>query len=369
MSHSMFEMGDGIYLLNHSVGRLPKSTPAYLEKHFFSPWREGTPDPWGQWMGVFNRFQQALSALFHSQSEQFCPQVNLSSGLSKLFGALPTPISRKTVLMTENDFPSMGFVARQSLPEGYDVRFIPKSEDVLDPDVWSHYLTDDVVAVFITHSHYNTSKLTPVSTITRMAHERDILSIVDVAQSSGVVPIDLTEWRADIVLGSCVKWLCGGPGAGFIWFNKASLTRFEPKDVGWFSHKNPFEFDINHFEYADDASRFWGGTPSVMPYVVATNGIETLLNIGIEKIRRHNQTLTQHVVDNVPDYALVSPTHSDKRGGTLVLKFQQQDAVADALNCANVKFDVRPLGMRLSPHIYTSRTDIDKIIEILGRFD
>lgn len=366
MIQDKFEMGDGIYLLNHSVGRLPTTTPAYLETHFFAPWRRGTPDPWAQWMEVFGGFQQALARLFDSQPEQFCPQVNLSSGLSKLLGALPAPTTAKIVLMTANDFPSMGFAAGKSLPDGYQVRFIPKTADVLDPEVWAHYLTDEVAAVFITHCHYNTSKLVPVGAIAALARKRNILSIVDIAQSAGVVPINLSSWQADVVLGSCVKWLCGGPGAGFIWFNNGLLSHFEPKDVGWFSHQNPFEFDINHFQYAADASRFWGGTPSVMPYVVATNGINTLLDIGIAQIRQHNQSMIQRLVASLPEQVVVSPTQSDHRGGTLVLKFQQQNAVVEALHRAAVKFDVRTLGMRLSPHIYTSSEEIDRVMDIIS---
>ena len=369
MIKQRFEMGEGLYLLNHSVGRLPVDTPSYLQTHFFEPWRTGSPDPWGQWMTVFGRFQQALAVLFHSRPEQFCPQVNLSSGLSKLLGSLKASQSKRVIVMTENDFPSMGFAAEYGLPDGFEVRFIPKHLDILDLDVWRQYLTDDVFAVFVTHAHYNTSKLAPVQEIVSMAHAHDALAIVDIAQSSGVVPIDFSKWQADVVLGSCVKWLCGGPGAGFIWFNAGMANKLTPKDVGWFSHQNPFEFNIRHFEYADDAARFWGGTPSVMPYVVATNGINTLLEIGIEQIRHHNQSMTQHIIEQLDEKTVVSPIEPSQRGGTLVLKFGQQDQVAAALQRQQVKFDVRPLGMRLSPHIYTDMSELDVLLEVFARYN
>ena len=123
----------------------------------------------------------------------------------------------------------MGFAAEYGLPDGFEVRFIPKHLDILDLDVWRQYLTDDVFAVFVTHAHYNTSMLAPVQEIVSMAHAHDALAIVDIAQSSGVVPIDFSKWQADVVLGSCVKWLCGGPGAGFIWFNAGMANKLTPK--------------------------------------------------------------------------------------------------------------------------------------------
>ena len=58
-----------------------------------------------------------------------------------------------------------------------------------------------------------------------LLRERGALSIVDIAQSAGVIPIDLDAWAADFVIGSSVKWLCGGPGAGYLWANPDIIPR------------------------------------------------------------------------------------------------------------------------------------------------
>ena len=195
------------------------------------------------------------------------------------------------------------------------------------------------------------------------------MTVVDVAQSAGVVPIDVNVWNADFVVGSCVKFLCGGPGAGFLWVNDRVLTECQPTDVGWFSHADPFEFDIHHFRYADSALRFWGGTPAVLPYTVAANSLETINQIGIERIRAHSLELTQAIIDKVPRKYLFSPSRASRRGGTVVLDFgERQSAVTDALAAAGVHFDSRHTGMRLSPHIYTSRDEIETVNSCLSAF-
>ena len=58
-------------------------------------------------------------------------------------------------------------------------------------------------------------------------------------------------------------------------------------DVGWFSHEEPFEFDPHDFRFAADARRFWGGTPTVAPFVFAAAIIRYLSRIGVETIRAH----------------------------------------------------------------------------------
>ncbi|MGO0307367.1 aminotransferase class V-fold PLP-dependent enzyme [Endozoicomonas acroporae] len=362
MHNQRFAPAQGIYLLNHSVGRLPVTTRSAVERHFFAAWEQGEPDAWGDWMTVFDQFRGELATLLNGREDQFCPQVNLSSGLSKLLMSLPEPGPRNTLLLTENDFPSMGFVMQQAERAGYRVRFMPKSVNPLDIDQWSDFMTGDVCAVLVAHAHYNTGRLTPVAAITALAREREILAIVDISQSAGVVPIDLAIWQTDVVLGSCVKWLCGGPGAGFLWINDEILDHLNPMDVGWFSHQNPFEFNIKHFQYADNASRFWGGTPSVLPYIVATSGIRTLNEIGVGQIRTHNLALTRSIMESVPQSSVVTPLEAENRGGTLVLDFANQAQVSQALKSARVQFDVRSMGMRLSPHIYNTADEINEVI-------
>jgi len=362
MHHKLFVEPQGIYLLNHSVGRMPASTRDYVEQYFFSVWQHGSPDAWSGWMGALEKFKNALAVLFNGKATEFCPQLNISSAVSKTLAALPARESKKTILIAEEDFPSVGFSIQQATRLGYQIRFLRSNMDLQDPQTWSDALTADVHTTLVTHVHFNSSRLIPVAEITQICRERGITSIVDIAQSAGIVPIDLQQWQADIVVGSCVKWLCGGPGAGYIWIDADVVSQLQPIDVGWFSHSNPFEFDIHHFEYAEDSSRFWGGTPSVLPYVVATNSIQLIDSIGIENVRTHNQKLTQSIIDNVDPTFVVTPQLADQRGGTLVIKFPNQDKIERVLKEACVHFDARSRGIRLSPHIYNTDPEIAQVI-------
>ena len=358
-----------IYLLNHSVGRMPLGTEANLREHFLDPWEHGDPEPWPRWLEAITRFQAALGRIFNSAAENFCPQTNISSALGKVIGSLPPRPGRNVILYCEHDFPSVGFVLQQAARLGYRTRMIPAQEDAQQLATWESALAPEVHCVLLTHAHFNSGKLIPVADITRLTRAREIFSVVDIAQSAGVVPIDLRAWQADVVLGSCVKWLCGGPGAGFLWLQPDTATDLKPMDVGWFSHSAPFEFDINRFEYAEGSARFWGGTPSILPYVVASHSLELVGRIGVETVRQHNMALTGKIVSRVDPACLRAPADPALRGGTLVLALPDQDTVVARLREAGVRFDVRPLGLRLSPHIYNTPEQIDTVLACLSGGD
>ena len=363
----LFCKSHSTYLLSHSVGRPFQSTEQHISDQLLSPWKEG--HPWPQWFTSLDHFKKTLANLLNSTPELFCPQVNLSSALTKIIYSFPFIKTKPVILLSEKDFPSISFVFQKATEKGYQLRFIPKEEDHTDPQVWNKYLQNDVQFVMMTHVHSNTGHLIPLEQIIPIATSRNILSIVDIAQSAGIIPIDLEKLQPDILIGSSIKWLCGGPGAGFLWMKRTLISQAEPVDIGWFSHKNPFEFDVHHFTYSDDASRFMGGTPSVIPYIIAENSIRQLSTMGIDAIRAHNIQLSQMIIEAIKEDYLVSPANPEKRGGTVVLHFgEHQDKVISELTHAGILFDERSTGLRLSFHLYNTEEEVNLVLNHLTKY-
>lgn len=349
----LFAKPDGIYLLSHSVG-LPLRDARYGVTDYFDTWERNPVNAWPQWLRDLKGFRSALAALLGGNPESLCPQANVSGGLAKILGSLLRTNRNPTILLSEDAFPSVGYVCEHA---GYNVRYIDRAADPLDPATWASHF-DDVHMALITHVHSNTGEVSPVAEIVEAARKKYVVTIVDVAQSAGVIPIDVEAWRADFLVGSCVKWLCGGPGAGWLWANPKIIERCQPIDVGWFSHEEPFEFDIHNFRYAPDALRFWGGTPSVLPAIVARRSIEAITNIGITEIRRHNLALTDQLIEALGPL-VVSPHDPAQRGGTVIVDAgANNEATLALLAAANIAADHRATGIRISPHIYNSPDDI-----------
>jgi selenocysteine lyase/cysteine desulfurase len=365
---SQFRRPSGNYLLNHSVGVPPSSVREQVGDVFVGEWLESPHDAWERWSAEIDRFHAELGRLLNHDPQWFCHQVNLSSGLAKILQALPVDSSRPVILLSERSFPTVGYVADAAARLGYRTRLLPRGVDSADPERWREALEDDVGVVVLTHAESNTGVQLPIASITSMVRDRGATSVVDVAQSAGVLPIDLRQWAADFVVGTSAKWLCGGPGAGFLWVDPAVVDRCSPIDVGWFSHDDPFEFDINDFRFAPDARRFWGGTPSPMPAAIARHSIAAISDIGIDAVRQHNVRLTDHLIDGLDPAMLVSPRDAARRNGTVVVgpPADRRAALIDALADADVHVDERADGIRVSPHLVNTLSDIDAFLDIVA---
>lgn len=357
----------GCYLLSHSVGRPLKSAQQAFHEAFFSPWQNLCTEPWQQWLSSIETFQSALGHLFNHAPENFCPQANLSSALCKLVMSHPrlTKPSAK-LLMSEQDFPSMGFALRHALPE-CEICFIPKDLDTTSFDVWNSYLSQDIDLVFVSQVYSNSGQQAPVKSIVERAKQQGTLSLIDVAQSAGLITLDLTEVAPDFMIGSTVKWLCSGPGAAYLWVHPYQMQHCEPRDVGWFSHDNPFEFDIHNFRYHESALRFLGGTPSVAPFILAAHSINYVNQIIPNLARQHNLRLLA-LLNKAFGAQIVSPIEANKCSGTAILQFgDAQNVVLNALKLAHVGVDARNLGIRVSPHIYNDEDDINYLIDVINK--
>lgn len=362
---SLFNVPQGMYLLSHSVGCLPKLAEQSLQQRYLTQWQQHGGDAWPLWLGIIDDFCAELGSIIGVNGRDICPQTNVSSGLTKYLQALPVKPSKNVILMHASAFPSMGFVAQALTQVGYEFELIAEQHNPRDLDQWQSQITDKTAAVLLTHVHSNTGVLSPVAEISALARNKHAKVIVDVAQSIGVVPFDVATWHVDCVVGSCVKWLCGGSGAGFMWLEPSQIDTLKPVDVGWFSHENPFEFDIEHFVYADSAKRFWGGTPSIAPYATALGSLQQIKQIGVEHIAKHNLELREQV------YSALRPllSHDIKlaeQGGTLCLTFAEQfvKASVQALKKAQCLFDQRGPTIRMSWHIYNDKQQAQQIAAI-----
>ncbi len=390
---NQFLIPNGTYMLGHSVGALPKVTIQGNESYLQS-WAQSGGNAWPLWLEKVNDFRAQLALVLDGNSNDFCPQSNVSSGLSKFLWSLPDGLKHKKIVCTEFEYPTVIYVIQQMQRAGYEVEILKGDGDgCVSLDRWSEVLKQGVSVALVSHVQYGNSHCNPVAEFVKMCRDHNVISIIDIAQSAGVVPLSVTHWNADCVVGSCVKWLCGGPGAGFMWVNAARLNALLPRDVGWFSKQNPFSHDA--FKYADSALRFWGGTPSVAPFVMAAASLKFIKTLTVEQVNEANQRLTHRLIEGLADirdgqpgqgrFGINLPTLQAPRGGTVTLSIALMLAHKDqdlALNCQDLGHDLcaelamqkihvdfkAGYGVRISPHIYNTVAEIEEVISAVRQF-
>src|SRR5439155_10856925 len=123
-------------------------------------------------------------------------------------------------------------------------------------------IDERTLLVPVSHVLYKSGEILPVERIVAAARAHGAYVCLDAYQSAGAVPLDMTALGVEFCVGGSVKWLCGGPGAGWLYVRPDVADRLEPALAGWQAHARPFSFEPE-MEYADGAARFLTGTPNV----------------------------------------------------------------------------------------------------------
>jgi selenocysteine lyase/cysteine desulfurase len=147
-----------------------------------------------------------------------------------------------------------------------------------------------------------------------------------------------------------------------------SVNECAPADVGWFSHESPFEFDIRRFRYSPGAARFWGGTPSVAPYVIARAGADAIAGAGPAAIEARAQALIDSLLARVPAETVLSHARRGERGAAVIIAPRRSAEARAALNEEGIAHDERMGGFRFSVHLYTEEWEIDRLAGALAGF-
>jgi kynureninase len=172
----------------------------------------------------------------------------------------------------------------------------------------------------------------------------------------------------DFAVGGSVKWLCGGPGAGYLYVRPDLMRELYPGLVGWAAHANPFDFATGPIVYADGPERFQSGTPNVPAMYAARAGYEIVGQIGVKAIREKSLRLTSRIIQHAQrmGYRLNTPTEDSERGGAVIIDVPNGEVVAQELLGREIIIDYRPgAGIRMAPHFYNTEEDIDRALATL----
>ena len=138
-----FIVPPGIYLAAHSIGPMTTRGRDLLASDFITPWEEAGYAAWDSWLPLIDRFCEGLSGILGGQADEFCPQPNLSAGFYQYVTSLPQTSARRTIVMHETAFPSMGFVIKALTGRGFTLKLIPKDRPAGDVSVWAEYVGRD----------------------------------------------------------------------------------------------------------------------------------------------------------------------------------------------------------------------------------
>ncbi len=351
-----------VHLISHSLGCVPARARDDLGE-FFELWQTKSITAWGDWLPEVDRAAERIAKIISAQPGTVIMHHNVSGIMAVLASCLEYTPERDRVVYEALQFPTVSYVWQAEQRRGARCVLVPSADGTtIDADAMCAAIDEHTLVVPISHVVFSSAFIQDVRKICDRARQVGAHVILDCYQSIGTVPLDVTELGVSFACGGSVKYLCGGPGAAWLYVRKDLIEKFAPRVTGWFGNEAPFAFTMPEQSYAETVWRYMGGTPAVAALYQARAGQALIGEIGVRKIRDKSLVMTQACIDWVDELGmkLNSPREPERRGGSVVFDFVGAADVCRELNRRKFFCDHRPgAGIRIAPHFYTRRDEID----------
>ena len=360
-------LAETTYLINHSLGAMPAAAEERLLE-YARAWNTRGVRAWEEgWWEMSLTVGDQIGRLIDAPPGSVSMHQNVTLAEAVVVSCFDFRGPRRRIVYEEGNFPSVRYLYQAQERRGADIVVAADDEGVVEA------IDERTLLVPVTHVLFKTGEIQHVEAIVAKAHEEGALVVLDAYQSVGTVPLDVVALGVDFAVGGSVKWLCGGPGAGWLYVRPDLAATLEPTVTGWQAHARPFEFEPEQ-DYADGAARFLTGTPNVPALYAATAGYDVVEEVGVERIRERSMEQTALLVELLGEegFQVGSPHDPELRGGTVVARPPNFERVGRGLGERGVICDWRPdVGLRLGPHFFNTddelRFAVEQIAELSGQ--
>ncbi|MCA1633095.1 MAG: aminotransferase class V-fold PLP-dependent enzyme [Acidobacteria bacterium] len=358
-----------VYLISHSLGAMPRGTFERV-REYADLWATRGVRAWAEgWWDMPLTVGDEVARIVGADPGTIAMHQNVSVCQSLILSCFDTTpqTKRNKIVYSELEFPSVMYVYESHARDGrFRVEKV-KSEDgttaPLEPLLAA--IDEETLLVPLSHVLFKSAFLQDARAITERAHEVGALVVLDTYQSAGTVPFSVKDLDVDFATGGSVKWLCGGPGAGYLYVAPRLQQKLEPKVTGWMAHASPFAFEDAPIHYAEGIARFLHGSPAIPALYAAQSGYRIINEIGVERIRAKSMRQTQTLIELAEEagFRVTSPRDPARRGGTITVAHEHAPAVTRELIRREFIVDYRPgAGIRISPHFYTKDEELAAIV-------
>ena len=358
-----------VYLISHSLGAMPRATYDRLNE-YAEIWATRGVRAWAEgWWDMPVTTGNEIARIIGADENTVVMHQNVSICQSLILSCLLPPAAnskRNKIVCEELNFPSVMYVyAAHAGAHNLRIETVKSDDGITIPiERMLAAIDEETLLVPISHVLFKSAFLQNAKAITERAHEVGATVVLDTYQSAGTVPFSVKELQVDFATGGSVKWLCGGPGAGYLYVRPDLIDQFQPRTTGWMAHEHPFAFETE-MHYAPNVTRFLHGSPAIPALYAADSGYKIINEIGVAAIRAKSVRQTETLIELAEEagFQVTSPKDAAQRGGTITIGDDNAAAITKELVRREFIVDYRPgAGVRISPHFYTTDEELELVV-------
>lgn len=322
------------------------------------------------WIATKERARETIAKMLKVRADQIAFMRNTSDGFATVANGLPWK-KGDNIVSFEKEFPANFYPWRRIRDKfGVELRLCPERNGRIDLDELTNLIDENTRLVAISAVQYGSGFHADLERIGKAAQAVDALFAVDIIQALGVVPFDLPAQNVDISSSASHKWLCSPEGCGILYLSDQARERVEPTLVGWISVDEPWDFEDTEQNFKPTALAWESGTGTTSLFYGLEQSTNLLFETGADRIQDYLEGLTDYLCELIAgkNYEIVSSRKKGEKSQIVCIKHLNgllPTEIAKHLAEENIIISPRNDRIRIAPHFFNNREDIEKLAEFL----
>ena len=322
------------------------------------------------------RIRAGIAKIIGAEPEEVAVTSGASSGAAAVAHALQWKPGDE-VITAKSEFP-LQYTTWQPMEEreGLKLKVVAARERFITAEDLIAAMTPRTRLVSVSHVRYNDGSMLDAARVAKACHAQGALLLLDVSQSCGAVPMDVNLLGADFLIGAGYKWLLGPFGTGFFWVKQEHLAMVRPDAYYWMAVEGSDNFAaLNFADPKPAASAKRWDSPEWASYfnfnlVAMDTSVDFAAGVGAKAVAAHNRKLIDLLFARLPKdrCVIASPLDAAHRGpyGCFAARSPEKTVeLYDKLRKENVIVSLRDGNIRVSPYLYNTEQDIDRLIAVV----
>jgi len=370
---SLFPVTDKYIYMNHAaVSPLSTSVRDAMQALIEDVTLNGSAN-YEDWCRTYEETRHSAARLVNARPHEIAFMRNTSEALSAVANGIDWR-EGDNVVSCNVEFPS-NIYPWQRLREthGVQMKLAEERDGRIHPDELISLIDDRTRVVTISWVQFASGYRSNLARIGKFCRERDIIFVIDAIQGLGGLNLDVERDFVDAFAADAHKYLIGPEGIALLYISDRVIDRIKPTVVGWTSVKNYEQFSHRAAEYKLDyrngAERFECGTLNTVGVYGLGAAIDLFLEVGPEKIEQYLLGLSDYLAERLTSkgYDVVSPRAAGETSAIVTCRHERHTPrdLHRLLSARNIQTAPRMNRLRISPHFYNTREEVDALIEAL----
>lgn len=352
-----------IYFNHAATGPFSKNILSVVNDYLLQR-SETDIDNFPELIKVVGETKNYLCRMLNCDTERITFVDNTSNGLNILAQGVRWK-KGDSIISNDIEFPANVYPFLNVIKEGVKVEFVKSKNGIVSADDIIESIKPNTKLISISFVQFLTGYRADLEKIGEVCRDKGIILSVDAIQGLGAFTLDVEKNKIDFISCGTAKWLLGMQGLAFIYLSEKLQKELQPKYVGWTSVEDTWNLLDFNLRLKTTADAFQGGTINALGVFGLLPALKLFSDFGYKNVEDRIIDNSTHFIKKLLDlgiHPILANSNRENLSGIMSFRHDKSMKILEELQKKEIYCSVREGMVRLSPHFYNTKDEIDIVV-------